>query len=75
MPHVRALITIAMQLTCVVDKEILCTDNGSMAQLLNVPSCERTRLRRSLVTHLLARCNATPRLQIASAWRAKQWRS
>jgi hypothetical protein len=41
MPHVCALITIAMQLTCVVDKEILCTDNESMAQLLNVPSCER----------------------------------
>ena len=41
MPHVCALITIAMQLTCVVDKEILCTDNGSLAQLLNVPSCER----------------------------------
>jgi hypothetical protein len=30
-----------MQLTCVVDKEILCTDNDSLAQLLNVPSCER----------------------------------
>ena len=41
MPHMCALITIAMQLTCVVDKEILCTDNGSLAQLLNVPSCER----------------------------------
>jgi hypothetical protein len=41
MPHVCALITIAMQLTCVVDKEILCTDNQSLAQLLNVPSCER----------------------------------
>jgi hypothetical protein len=41
MPHVCALITIAMQLTCVVDKEILCTDNESMAQLLNVPFCER----------------------------------
>jgi hypothetical protein len=36
-----ALITIAMQLTCVVDKEMLCTDNESLAQLLNVPSCER----------------------------------
>jgi hypothetical protein len=35
-----ALITIAMQLTC-VDKEILCTDNESLAQLSNVPSCER----------------------------------
>jgi hypothetical protein len=33
------LITIAFQLTCVVDKEILCTDNESLAQLLNVPSC------------------------------------
>jgi len=41
MPHVCALITIAMQLTCVVDKEILCTDNEYLAQLLNVPSCER----------------------------------
>ena len=41
MPHMCALITIAMQLTCVVDKEILCTDNDSLAQLLNVPSCER----------------------------------
>jgi len=30
-----------MQLTCVVDKEIICTDKGSLAQLLNVPSCER----------------------------------
>jgi len=36
-----ALITIAMQLTCVVDKEILCTDNAYLAQLVNVPSCER----------------------------------
>jgi hypothetical protein len=41
MPHMCALITIAMQLTCVVDKEILCTDNEYLAQLLNVPSCER----------------------------------
>jgi hypothetical protein len=41
MPHVCALITIAMQLTCAVDKEILCTDNDYLAQLLNVPSCER----------------------------------
>ena len=40
MPHMCALI-IAMQLTCVVDKEILCTDNEYLAQLLNVPSCER----------------------------------
>jgi hypothetical protein len=40
MPHICALITIAMQLTCIVDKEILCTDNQSLAQLLNVPSCE-----------------------------------
>jgi hypothetical protein len=30
-----------MQLTCVLDKEILCTDNEYLAQLLNVPSCER----------------------------------
>jgi hypothetical protein len=41
MLHICALITIAMQLTCVVDKEIRCTDNQSLAQLLNVPSCER----------------------------------
>ena len=41
MPHVCALITIAMQLTCAVDKEILCTDNEYLAQLLNLPSCER----------------------------------
>ena len=40
MPHICALITIAMQLTCVLDKEILCTDNESLSQLLNVPSCE-----------------------------------
>jgi hypothetical protein len=41
MPHICALITIAMQLTCVVDKEIICTDNESLAQLLSVRSCER----------------------------------
>jgi hypothetical protein len=41
MPHVCALITIAMQLTCVVDKEIICTDNESLAELLSVRSCER----------------------------------
>lgn len=41
MPHICALITIAMQLTCVVDKEIICTDNESLAQLLGVRSCER----------------------------------
>ena len=41
MAHMCALITIAMQLTCVVDKENLCTNNESLAQLLNVPSCER----------------------------------
>ena len=40
MPHVCALI-IAMQLTCVMDKEIVCTDNEYLAQLLNVPPCER----------------------------------
>jgi hypothetical protein len=39
--YMCALITIAMQLTCVVDKEIHCTDNAYLAQLLNVPSCER----------------------------------
>jgi hypothetical protein len=32
---------IAMQLTCIVDKEIVCTDNEYLAQLMNVPSCER----------------------------------
>ena len=41
MPHMCALITIAMQLTCVIDKEILCTDNEYLAQLLNVSSCKR----------------------------------
>jgi hypothetical protein len=30
-----------MQLTCVFDKEIICTDNESLAQLLSVPSCKR----------------------------------
>jgi hypothetical protein len=32
-----ALITIAMQLTC-VDKEIHCSDNESLVRLMNVPS-------------------------------------
>ena len=41
MHPICALITIAMQLACVVDREILCTDNESLAQLLSVPSCER----------------------------------
>jgi hypothetical protein len=41
MPQICALITIAMQLTCVVDKEITCTDNEYLTQLLNVPSCAR----------------------------------
>ena len=41
MPHMCELITIAMQSTCVVDKEIVCTNNESLAQLLNVASCER----------------------------------
>jgi len=41
MPHMCAVITIAMQLTCVVDKEILCTDSEYLAQLLNVPPCAR----------------------------------
>jgi hypothetical protein len=40
MPHVCALI-IAMQVTSVVDKEIVCTDNEYLAQFLNVPPCER----------------------------------
>jgi hypothetical protein len=40
MPYVSAFI-IAMQLTCVVDKEIVCTDNYSLAQLLTVPPCDR----------------------------------
>jgi len=30
-----------MQLTCVGDKEIICTDNESLAELLSVSSCER----------------------------------
>jgi hypothetical protein len=42
-PQVCALITIAMQLTCVVDKEILCTDNETLAQFLNVPTCNAFR--------------------------------
>ncbi len=41
MTKICALITIAMQLTCVVDKEIICTNNEYLAHLLNVPSCER----------------------------------
>jgi hypothetical protein len=43
MPHVCALITIAMQLTCVVDKQVICTDNESVGQLVNVPSCDAFR--------------------------------
>jgi len=39
MPHMCALI-IAMQLICVVDKEIVCTDNEYLAQLLSTPACE-----------------------------------
>jgi hypothetical protein len=41
-----AWISIAMQLTCAVDNDITCTDNGYLAQLLNVPSCERVLSRR-----------------------------
>lgn len=41
MPGICALITVAMQLTCVVDKEIICTNNEYLAQLLNVPPCEQ----------------------------------
>jgi hypothetical protein len=48
MPHVCALITIAMQLTCVVDKEIICTDNESLAELLSVRSCESAVSRQDL---------------------------
>jgi len=36
-----ALSTIAMQVTCVVDEQIVCTNNEYLAQLLSVPSCER----------------------------------
>jgi hypothetical protein len=43
MPHVCALITIAMQLMCVVDKQVICTDNESVGQLVNVPSCDAFR--------------------------------
>jgi hypothetical protein len=32
---------IAMQLICVVDKEIVCTDNEYLGQLLSAPACER----------------------------------
>ena len=39
MAHMCALITIAMQLTCVVDKEIVCTNNEYLAQLLVVCVC------------------------------------
>jgi hypothetical protein len=41
MPHVCALITIAMQLTCVVDRKIVCTDNEYLTQSFNLPACER----------------------------------
>ena len=41
MAHVCALITIAMQLTCLADREIVCTNNDYLAQLLNVPHCMR----------------------------------
>jgi hypothetical protein len=30
-----------MQLICFADKEVICTDNESLMQLLSVPSCER----------------------------------
>ena len=40
MPQICALITIAMQLICFIDKEVICTDNESLMQLLSVPSCE-----------------------------------
>jgi hypothetical protein len=40
MPQICALVTIAMQLICFVDKEVICTDNESLMQLLSVPSCE-----------------------------------
>jgi hypothetical protein len=41
MPQICALITIAMQLICFGDKEVICTDNESLMQLLRVPSCGR----------------------------------
>ena len=41
MPQICALITIAMQLICFVNNEVICTDNESLMQLLSVPSCER----------------------------------
>ena len=41
MAQMCALITIAMQLTCVVDKEIVCTNNEYLAQLLKLPRCVR----------------------------------
>jgi len=34
------LITFAMQLTCAFENRIACTDNGSLAQLLYVSSCQ-----------------------------------
>ena len=36
-----ALITVAMQLTCLLDNQVACTDNEYLAQMLNVRSCER----------------------------------
>ena len=36
-----ALITVAMQLTCLLDNQIACTDNEYLAQMLDVRSCER----------------------------------
>ncbi len=38
---------VAMQLTCVVDEKIVCTDNEYLAQLINVLSCERVFSRRT----------------------------
>jgi hypothetical protein len=41
MPHMMCAFIVGMQLICIADKEILCTDNEYLAQLSNVPSCER----------------------------------
>jgi hypothetical protein len=34
------LITVAMQLTCALENQVVCTDNESLAQELYVPSCQ-----------------------------------
>jgi hypothetical protein len=38
------LITLALQLTCMFENKLACTDNQSLAQLLYVPSCQTLML-------------------------------